>query len=426
MLQLRPACLILLALALPRLTLAAQGPATPVGQLKLVVILSRHGVRSPTWTPDRLNATSTLPWPAWHAAPGELTPHGYELLARLGSFERASLSADGLFAATGCADALATTIYADTDQRTLASGRALAEGLFPGCPPQVQSIPAGQSDPLFHADTSALPAAQADAALAGLNLRLTQKSLAPDAALIRQLQNVLLGCTPDTACEPVHPPATLLSTAPLAAERGKGDHLVDLRGPLPNASTLSEDLLLEYTDGMSLADVGWGHVDEAQLRRFLVLHTAYFDLMHRTPGLAQIENGGLLRRIGLTLQQGVEGHPIEDAVGTPGQKLVVLVGHDTNLAGIAALLGLHWTLDGRTDDTPPDTELAFQLWQTAPGRYVVRTVVTMQTLPQMRDGQTLSAKNPPASQQVQPASCPTFAGGCAWPEFLRLLHTAER
>jgi len=410
------ACLVLLALALPKL--AAQGTAPTPAQLKLVIIVSRHGVRSPTWAPDRLNAYSALPWPAWQAAPGELTHRGYELLTRLGSFERASLSAEGLFAATGCEGAATTTIYADTDQRTLASGHALAEGLFPGCPPQVHSLPEGQSDPLFHADTSTLPPAQADAALAQLRQRLTQ-SFAPDTALIRQLQNVLLGCAPDTACTPAHPPATLLSTAPLAAERGKGDHLVDLQGPLPNASTLSEDLLLEYTDGMSLADVGWGHVDEPQLRRFLALHTAYFDLMHRTPALALIENGGLLRSIGLTLQQAVEGHPIDGAVGTAGQKLVVLVGHDTNLAGIASLLGVHWTLDARTDDTPPDTELAFQLWQTAPGSYFVRTVVTMQTLPQMREVQTLSYTNPPASQQVQPYGCPASDKGCPWPAFQR-------
>ncbi len=414
-----------MALALAGPSLMAQAPATPAARLKLVVILSRHGVRSPTWTPDRLNAYSALPWPTFRAAPGELTPHGYELLTRLGSFERASLSTDGLFAPNGCEGAAATTIYADTDQRTLASGHALADGLFPGCPPQVHSLPAGQSDPLFHADTSVLPAPQAEAALAELKQRLTARSTSPDTVLFGQLQHVLLGCAPDAACTPPHPPATLLSTAPLAAERGKGDHIADLRGPLPNASTLSEDLLLEYTDGMPLADVGWGHVDQAQLRRFLALHTAYFDLLHRTPALARIENGELLRRIGLTLQQAVEDRPVDGAVGTPGQKLVVLVGHDTNLAGIAALLGLHWTLDGRTDDTPPDTELAFQLWQTATGQYAVRTVVTMQTLTQMRESQTLSSTNPPPTLQVQPADCPPSANGCAWSSFASLLHEPQ-
>jgi 4-phytase/acid phosphatase len=411
-----------LALALP-LSMAAQRPTPSSDRLKLVVILSRHGVRSPTWTQDRLNAYSALPWPTWPAAPGELTPHGYDLLTRFGGYERSLLAAEGLFASTGCAGAALTTIYADTDQRTLASGHALAEGLFPGCAPQIHSLPPGENDPLFHADTSAVPAAQKDAALAELNRRIANNAVHFDPTLIPPLQHVLSGCAPLGACTPAHPPATLLSTAPLVAEPGKGDHIADLRGPLPNASTLSEDLLLEYTDGMPLADVGWGHVDEAQLRRLLALHTACFDLLHRTPALARLENAGLLQSIGLTLRQAVEDRPIDGAIGTPGQRLVVLVGHDTNLAGIAALLGLHWTLDGRTDDTPPGTELAFQLWQTAPGQYVVRTVVTLQTLPQMRERQPLSAKNPPARTAVHPASCPSSHNGCAWPVFLSLLPT---
>jgi len=400
-----------------------QSTVTPRERLKLVVILSRHGVRSPTWTQDRLNAFSALPWPTWPAAPGELTPHGYDLLKRFGGYERSLLAAEGLFAHTGCAGASLTTIYSDTDQRTLASGHALAEGLFPNCAPQVHSLPAGQNDPLFHPDTSAVPTAQAGAALAELKQRIAANAVALDPTLIAQLQNVLSGCAPGAACTPAHPPATLLSTAPLGAEPGKGDHIADLRGPLPNASTLSEDLLLEYTDGMPAADVGWGHVDEAQLRRFLALHTAYFDLLHRTPALARIENGGLLQHIADTLRQGVEDRPVDGAIGTPGQKLVVVVGHDTNLAGIAALLGLHWTLDGRSDDTPPGTELAFQLWQTGPNSYVVRTVVTLQTLPQMRERQPLSAKNPPATAPVQPANCPASHNGCAWPAFLSLLPT---
>jgi 4-phytase/acid phosphatase len=167
-------------------------------------------------------------------------------------------------------------------------------------------------------------------------------------------------------------------------------------------------------------------VDEAQLRRFLALHTAYFDLLHRTPALARIENGGLLLHIAQTLEQGVEGRAVEGAVSAPDQKLVVLVGHDTNLAGLAALLGLHWTLDRRNDDTPPDTELAFQLWQTASGKFVVRMVVTQQTLPQLREGQTLSTRNPPASEQVDPAGCAAMGTPCSWESFFKAVTDVTR
>jgi 4-phytase/acid phosphatase len=390
-------------------------------RLKLVIILTRHGVRSPTWTQDRLNTYSALPWPTWSVPPGDLTPHGYALLTNFGQHDRALYAAKGLFAATGCADSASVFIHADTDQRTLASGRALAEGLFPHCPPALDNLPAGSNDPLFHTDAVPTPA-QSAAALAELQTRLTDTANLPDPTLISQLQNVLLNCAPTaTTCTPTHPAAALLPSGdPITAVAGKGDHLADLKGALPTASTLSEDLLLEYADAMPLANVGWGHVDEPKLRRFLALHTAYFDLLHRTPALARLSAADMLRRITQTLQQAVADKPVPGALGTPSQKLVLLVGHDTNLAAIAALLHLHWTLDGRTDDTPPGTELAFELWQTGPATYVVRLTASAQTLTQMHNTRPETLPAPP-SAAISPADCGTPTTGCRWPDFQHLI-----
>src|SRR6476469_2583659 len=62
------------------LTLAAAPQARPALQLKSAVILTRHGVRAPTWTPDRLNQYSVEPWPDFGVPPGNLTPRGRELM----------------------------------------------------------------------------------------------------------------------------------------------------------------------------------------------------------------------------------------------------------------------------------------------------------------------------------------------------------
>src|SRR5690349_13103681 len=48
--------------------------------LRYVVILSRHGVRSPTAKPEDLNRYSAEPWPDWGVGPGMLTPHGRDLM----------------------------------------------------------------------------------------------------------------------------------------------------------------------------------------------------------------------------------------------------------------------------------------------------------------------------------------------------------
>jgi 4-phytase/acid phosphatase len=411
--------------ALSRQVSTAQARREPMSpQLRLVVILSRHGVRSPTWTQERLDSYSALPWPKWNVPPGDLTSRGYQLVKQLGSFDRTALARDGLFAAQGCDAAAKTYIWADTDQRTVASGKALAEGLFPGCPPEVHGLTAGENDPLFHPTASGVKPAQADRAFAEFDARVKQQHDPRQAELLTEMQRVLDGCAPMVACTPTHAPAMPLLGVPTAAVRGKSDHVVDLQGPLAQASSFAEDLLLEYADGMPMAQVGWGHVDEPQLRRLLALHSDYFDLMHRTPEMARLEASNMLSHIVMTLRQAIDPQAATGALGPPGSRLVVLAGHDTNLAGVAALLGLHWTLDGRDDDTPPGTQLAFELWQYGPDSYSVRITVTMQTLQKLREMPALTMAAPPARATLSLPGCTSAMHSCAWQSFLHITDAA--
>ncbi len=398
-------------------------PSVKGDKLKLVVVLSRHGVRSPTWTMDRLNAYSALPWPAWPVEPGVLTPRGYELLKRFGAYDRAAYASVGLLTAQGCADAPATYIWADTDQRTLASGHALAESLYPGCSVEVHSLAEGENDPVFHPTTDGVSPEVADAAYTQLSRRIAEMPMDSTNGLLTQMQRILLGCKPESDCKPAHAPEMTLA-GKSAAARGTGDKFVTLKGPIPLGSTFSEDLLLEYSDGMPLSAVGWGNVDEAELGRLLALHSVYFDLIHQTPAFATAEASNLLQHITRTLAQAVTGKATNGATGNPGDKLVVFAGHDTNIAGVASLLGLHWHLDGRDEDTPPGTQLSFELWQSASGAYSVRVGIAMQTLHQLRELSPLTLDAPPAMQTLAPAGCIVKNDRCSWPEFLSMTAKA--
>jgi 4-phytase/acid phosphatase len=276
---------------------------------------------------------------------------------------------------------------------------------------------------LFHPTAAGVKPVQADAAFAEINARAKQPLDAQQGELLSEMQNVLLGCSPKISCTPAHAPQTTLLKVSTVAVSGKGDRTVDLQGPLPQASSFAEDFLLEYADGMPENQVGWGNVDESQLRRFLALHSDYFDLMHRTPALARLEASNMLFHIERTLEQGVEGRPVANAFGPADSKVVLLVGHDTNIAGVAALLGLHWTLDGRSDDTPPGTELAFELWQSDQGAWSVRVTVAMQTLRQLREMQDLTLASPPARETITLNGCGTESASCAWESFRRIAGT---
>lgn len=392
-------------------------------KLRLVVILSRHGVRSPTWTQTRLDRYSALPWPKWSVPPGDLTSRGYELVKQFGRFDRASLAKTGLIAGQGCEDAAATYIWADTDQRTIASGNALAEGFFPGCPPQVHGLAAGEDDPVFHPRVSGAKGAGKDAS-SEPDKEADHPTDVQQRELLDEMQHVLRGCDAEGFCSSARMPEIPLSHTAGAAAHGMASQVADAESPLALASSFAEDFLLEYADGMPMDRVGWGKVDEPQLRKFLALHSKYFELAHRTPAVARLEASNMLFHIERTLEQAIARKPVEAAIGPVDDKLAILAGHDTNIAGVAALLGLHWTLDGRTDDTPPGTELWFELWQDEHGVYSVRVWVAMQTLPQLREMRPLSLTDPPTGEALDLAGCNAGHAACTWDDFRRAADRA--
>src|ERR1700761_4591147 len=95
-----PACMALLcALSQSPAGISAQAAKSAAHSgdtLKLVVILSRHGVRSPTQANTQLDLLSANPWPQWPVAPGELAPRGPLLLSQFAAWDRTQLVAQRL------------------------------------------------------------------------------------------------------------------------------------------------------------------------------------------------------------------------------------------------------------------------------------------------------------------------------------------
>ena len=391
--------------------------------LQYVVYLSRHGVRSPTKESSQYDPYSEAPWPDWDVPPGYLTPHGYQLMKLFGSYDREQFASRGLLTPSGCEDAARATILADSDQRTRETGKALAQGMFPGCSVEVHALPEGTHDPLFHArgvgnTDPALAAAAISGRIGGDANNLTNAYRLQLSALDR----VLDGCGRGSS---THKQRISIFDVPAGLTQGDGDHRAELHGPLNTASTLTEDLLLEYTQGMAAANVGWGCIDGQSLRNLMQLHTAAADFAQRTPIVARMQASNLLDHILRAMEQQVTAKPIAGAPGKPGDRMLLLVGHDTNISVIAGALGINWIIDGRRDDTPPGGALVFELWrQQAGGTYSVKIYYTAQTLEQMRDSSRLNAENPPARVPVFVPGCSTKDLSCAWANFSSTVHQA--
>jgi 4-phytase/acid phosphatase len=391
--------------------------------LKYVVIVSRHGVRSPTGKTDALNQYSAKPWPQWSVPPDYLTEHGAKLMTLLGAYDRELFAKEGLLAADGCDDATRISVVADSDQRTRETGKALAASMFPGCEVDVKALPEGASDPLFHSLEAGVGHADKALATAAIAGRIGNNPAGLTEAYRPQLQaleEVLLGCKPGPACASAH---SSLFDVQSSIGPGKGDHLVELRGPLGTAATMAENLLLEYTEGMDASQVGWGRVDANKLREMMQLHTANAELERRTSYIARAGVSNLLRHILKSMEQATSGKPVAGALGKPEDRLLILVGHDTNLSNISGTLGLTWLIDGRLDDTPPGGALVFELWQDRQtGEYSVRTSYMAQTLDQMRSAAPLGIKNPPERVPVFVPGCSQADDSCGWKAFQQVIQ----
>jgi 4-phytase/acid phosphatase len=206
---------------------------------------------------------------------------------------------------------------------------------------------------------------------------------------------------------------------------GKG---VQVNEPWSVASTLGEDLLLEYTEGIQGKDLGWGRLDADALLRILELHAVYADLMRRTSYLARARGSNLLYHVLQSMQQAATGKATTGALDRPGNALLIVSGHDTNLSNLSGMLGLSWRLPGyQPNDTPPGGALVFSIWQ-EPGtaKYFVRSQYLAQTLEQMRDATPLSLSAPPAEEDLSIPGCESAAldSGCPWDTFNKAIERA--
>jgi Calcineurin-like phosphoesterase len=392
----RPACarrafLTVLALVLAshiHPVFAQAGADTTV----FTIIVTRHGVRA--ISPPKHDASTTYAWPDWtEVGPKDepyLSGHGYRLMTLMGKFYRKAQGDKEL--PVDCSEKNAV-IYADTAQRTLATARALIEGLC-GSPDAFyvfHSRDDGAKDPIFNATDWLSRSGKIDgfaskaavAAIAGSPYSSLVMRHADDFA---KFQSLLDTRCPGGGCAPIVSAASLIE----GGKKGE-EQLAELKGPVETASSYSEDLFLEFAQCRpeeQMTSLNSEHI-RAALEAGMRLHVLAYGVNARNAYNPLARGGTLLAHIAAMLDQKAGRTEVFKRIVTPdleGKTLAIFSGHDTQLGALGGILNAHWSPEGGIvpDDMPPGSALVFDLVRAPGGEYGVRLHFATMALDQFR------------------------------------------
>ncbi len=369
-------------------------------EIRAVIVVVRHGVRSPIESETRRSMYNPQSWPLWPVAPGVLTQHGAHALELLGAYYR--LRYPSLLQNVAC-DHPRIFVEANTTQRTIASAKAMIGTMVTDCRVGVKYIKEG-SNPLFEPDAGGDVDRQeiVDATMGRMANRpewFTEAFARP----LARMHEVLFDCI-GADCDKHKPDfrTEMIRNGEVLPRDPRTDT------PVALGADFAENFLLQYTEGFPMAQVGWGRVDRNTLDDLMEMNTQYHDFYLRTPYEAQMAASELAARIRDTVLGVATATQVKGELGTQKDRFFLLVGHDSNLSWLGGLLHLDWLLPDQTfNATPPGSALVFEVhYSKSSHRNTVQVRFISQTLDEIRYLRPLTMSD-------GPSDAPVFMPGCS-------------
>ena len=326
------AAVLLFAACSPKVYPAREGEKTPAFMPRPagfddryareeMVILSRHNIRSPISGPGSVVSRITPhAWFDWSSVPGELSLRGGALEVEMGQFFREWLIGEGFIGKNAVPEAGSVRFYANSIQRTRATARAFAAGMFPMADiPVEQHTPLGTMDPVFNPvitkiTDSFLAKAHAEIeAMGGLD--------APVKTNYALLEKVL-----DMRKAPAAAHDTLSFSQFPSTIRFEVNKEPIMGGGLKMATSASDALTLQYYEEPDAVKAGFGHrLSFGDWTALSGVKDWYQEMLFGVPSIAVNTSHLLLKELLSELRM-------------PGRRFAFLCGHDSNIGGILAAL----------------------------------------------------------------------------------------
>ena len=355
-------------------------------QLKEVVVMSRHNIRSPL-TSGGAAHTRVTPhqWFAWTSPSSQLSLRGGVLETEMGQFFRKWLVGEGLLPDNYRPEGSEVLFYANSRQRTFATAKYFSAGFLPFANVEIQhKYFEDKMDPVFTPKFTKMNATYRQQILDEMQTihggpQAWMQSVQPTLTMMEDILDM------------AHSPAAKNDTTHFRYDDTqfvleKGDE-PKMKGGYKLANSVADALVLQCYESESMT--AFGHqLTEKQWRDICAVKEVYDALLFTTHSAAVNLAYPLVSRIREEL------HHI-------GRKFTFLCGHDSNLASIGAALKLRYPETEQAFElhTPIGSKLVFEKWSDGTEEYVAINLV-YQRVGQLQNRTLLSTDEPPMVKPV--------------------------
>ena len=351
-------------------------------ELKEVVVMSRHNIRSPLSSGGAAYQRVTPhTWFAWTSPSSQLSLRGGVLETEMGQFFRQWVVGEGLLPENYRPEGEEVLFYANSRQRTFATAKYFSAGFLPFANVEItHKYDEDKMDPVFTPQFTKMNDAYRELVLSEIGTLHggPQAWMAAQQPTLDLLEEVL---------DMAHSPAALQGDTThfwfddTQFKIEKGDE-PKMTGGYTLANSMADALVLQCYESENFSPFGF-ELTMDQWRAIGAIKEVYDGLLFTTHSAAVNLAYPLVSRI-------------REELNRSDRKFMFLCGHDSNLASISAALGLQFpeTENAIELHTPIGSKLVFEKWSDGTDDYIAVNLV-YQAVEQLQDRALLSPIMPP-------------------------------
>ena len=351
-------------------------------ELKEVVVMSRHNIRSPLSSGGAAYQRVTPhTWFAWTSPSSQLSLRGGVLETEMGQFFRQWVVGEGLLPENYRPEGEEVLFYANSRQRTFATAKYFSAGFLPFANVEItHKYDEDKMDPVFTPQFTKMNDAYRELVLSEIGTLHggPQAWMAAQQPTLDLLEEVL---------DMAHSPAALqgdtthfwFDNTQFKIEKGDEPKMT---GGYTLANSVADALVLQCYESENFSPFGF-ELTMDQWRAIGAIKEVYDGLLFTTHSAAVNLAYPLVSRI-------------REELNRSDRKFMFLCGHDSNLASISAALGLQFpeTENAIELHTPIGSKLVFEKWSDGTDDYIAVNLV-YQAVEQLQDRTLLSPIMPP-------------------------------